>query len=222
MMGKASMSAIDERTATYRSPAFHRAVADALARSAADVAVVSNALVDAGRMSATAAATHAVARDAAYLIAGMADRQRYPASVIRVTARIMAMELQSEVGQRPGGRKHGRQAGPAATFGDELANVFTHSRSAADDGRDRAFPLMTVTWTENGSVLFGTTEYGGPNAPKRLYCSTPLPAPPGEGNWDFVQVPTVGGSLISPPSMAALARIMGAVADGAGGTADKP
>ena len=27
MMGKASMSAIDERTATYRSPAFHRAVA---------------------------------------------------------------------------------------------------------------------------------------------------------------------------------------------------
>ena len=66
-------------------------------------------------MSATAAATHAVARDAAYLIAGMAGRQRYPASVIRVTARIMAMELQSEVGQRPGGRKHGRQPEPPAT-----------------------------------------------------------------------------------------------------------
>lgn len=188
-MSKASTSAIDARTATYRSPVFHRAV-------------VSNALVDAGRMSATAAATHAVARDAAYLIAGMAGRQRHPASVIWVTARIMAMELQSEVGQRPCARKHGRQPGPAATFGDELANIFIHSRSAADDGRDRTFPFMTVTWTENGAVL-GTTEYGGPNAPKRLYCNVALPAPPGAGDWDFVHVPTVGGSLISPPSMAA-------------------
>ena len=54
-----------------------------------------------------------------------------------------------------------------------------------------------------GALLVGRMGGG-----KRLYSDGRLPLPP-DGDWDFVRLPTVGGSLFSAPSIVGLSEVFG-------------
>lgn len=205
------MSKLQQRSDFYRSAHFKAAVAVILRREPADVAVCVDALLEAGRIAVTAIdlpAAMAVSSDAASILSAVASRQRAPASVVRVTARICAMDMQFEMGRGASDRA-ATEPPPAETFCGELANLFRHLWSEAA----KAVPFVSVSWSEGGTALFGITDHSQAGGGKRLFSDVRLPVPlgGGAGDWDFVRLPAVGGSLFSPPSIAGFARLAGEI-----------
>jgi hypothetical protein len=203
-MSKAMKISVQRQSDFYRSTRFKRGMADNLRREPGDVAVCIDSLLEAGRIAVAGdmPAAIAVSSDAATILAAVASQQRRPASVVRVTARILATNLQFEVGRA--------SRRPAETFGGELANLFRHLWSTADNASARrTLPFVTVSWSEGGTALFGTTDHSQTGYGKRLFSDVRLPDPlgGGAGNWDFVRLPTVGGSLFSPPSIAGFGEL---------------
>jgi hypothetical protein len=208
---------VGRRSDFYRSTRFKRGVADILRREPRDVALCIDSLLEAGHVASAGVdmpAAIAVSSDAATILAAVASQQRRPASVVRVAARIIAMSLQFEIGRPSGPAAAGEPPPPAETFGGELANLFRHLWSNGENGSaGRTLPFLTVCWNEGGTALFGTTDHSQAGRGKRLFSSVRLPVPlgGGAGNWDFVRLPTVGGSLFSPPSIAGFGELAGEI-----------
>ncbi|MCW2082434.1 UNVERIFIED_ORG: hypothetical protein M2193_004609 [Bradyrhizobium japonicum] len=202
-MRKVAKAAVGRQSDTYRSGDFRRRVFANVGRDSSDVAICVDALLDDRRIPIAGAgipAVPAVWSDAACVLAAVAGRQRRPESVLRVTTRICTMPLRFDIGRR------GRAAGN--TFGSALADLLRRLHAGAAPGLPDSVPLVTVTWSDGGAALFGTIDFSGMGGGKRLYSDARLPLPP-DGDWDFVQLPTVGGSLFSSPSIVGLSEIFG-------------
>ncbi len=207
-MRKVAKAAVARQSDTYRSGDFRRRVFANVGRDPSDVAICVDALLDDRRIPMAGAgipAVPAVWSDAACVLAAVAGRQRRPESVMRVTTRICTMPVRFDIGRRGGAA--GKPA-PLATFGSALADLLRRLHAGAAPGLPDSLPLVTVTWSEGGAALFGTIDFSGMGGGKRLYSDVRLPLPP-DGDWDFVRLPTVGGSLFSAPSIVGLSEVFG-------------
>ncbi|MCP4617045.1 MAG: hypothetical protein GY844_11480 [Bradyrhizobium sp.] len=201
-------TAIARQSDVYRSADFRRRVFEHVGQDPSDVAICTDALLAAGRIPTPAPAMPeeaAVWADAASLLAAIAGRQRRPASVVRTATRICALKLQFDVGRRLAAG----QPVPSATFGLALADLLRRAHAGTAPLPADAGPLVAVMWSEGGAALFATIDLSGSGGGKRLYSDVRLPAPP-DGDWDFVRLPTVGGSLFSSSSIAGLGGVFGA------------
>lgn len=135
-------------------------------------------------------AAAAIGTEQARILCAVASRQIQSSSVARVTDRILAMNYQCDVrGHRGGGQA-----------------------SEPSGKRRGALPMpphFSVTWNENGSVLYGTLKetVTGVTA---LYSDTRIPRginEPGEP-WDFVRTDVVGGSGFTPLAVLGFAELI--------------
>lgn len=130
------------------------------------------------------------------MLLAIASQVRKASAIASVAERIENMTLQFE---------NGKPKSAAGSFGAVVAKVMRDTWQAANRPLLSATPLVGVGvwWSDpKGSLLYGTIDdwTKGGSRKKQFYASGPLnlPSPPGGGDWDFVQLPTVGGSLFAP------------------------
>jgi hypothetical protein len=114
------------------------------------------------------------------------------------------MTLRNETGSpKSQGRADIFPTNNSVSFGTDVAEVFLNLWGAVRGSSTKGFKgvAIGVYWSdERGSLLSGTIEQASASR-KRTYATQALPAPPGGGKWDFVQLPTIGGTLFSPMSI---------------------
>lgn len=189
------------RAATYRATAFRSRVSNAFGRNPKEIGNLIDTLLEAGRIPLPGSDEPARWSDAAIILVAHAGRQQRPASVVRVTTRICEMRHQFDVGRRGSGRP-----APHESFGAEMSDLLRRI-SASESGLAASAAPVQILWSEGGRALFATIDYD--DGRKRLFSDARLPTPLGGtvGNWDFVRLPTVGGTLLSPQSLASFAEI---------------
>lgn len=196
----------EARRALFELAAFRDEIADRLNLDIAKVAPPIEALLQAKVIpSPRADNAEALALDGAKILLAIGGQQARPDSVVRVSERLGAMALQAEIGDR-------KSAGPAdifprsksSSFEADLAEMIRNLWKAPYGNSPDGFRAITVSvlWNdERGSCLFGTIDQWekGRTRRKRIYASDPLSLPAAiAGNWDFIQLPTVGGTVFPP------------------------
>ena len=208
-MRKVDQAVIARQSGVYRSADFRRRVFDNVGNDPSDVAICVDALLDGGRIPSAGRGMSAVSSvwsDAACVLAAVAGRSRRPRYVVEVMTRICTMNPQFDVGRA--GDAAAAKPVPLATFGVAIADLLRRLHAGAAPGLPDSAPLVTVTWAEGGTAVFGTIDLSNMGGRKRFYSDVRLPLPP-DGDWDFVQLPTVGGSLFSSPSIVGLSEVFG-------------
>ncbi|MEA2729341.1 MAG: hypothetical protein QOF70_3816 [Acetobacteraceae bacterium] len=196
----------------YGSARFARKVGEMLQRNPKDVSLHVAALLRAGRIPIETNADQAewaASQEAARILAAIGSRQVNPASVVRVSDRILMMTHQCYI---TNGRAR-RDASPApapSTFEGALSTVVSAVWTASKRVTGSSIPPdVTMTWNEGGSVLYGTID-----DPKRgvtaLYSTERIPAPLGASTeaWDFVRTDSIGGSGFSSLELFGFAEIV--------------
>ncbi|SDO47894.1 hypothetical protein [Afipia sp. GAS231] len=196
----------------YGSARFARKVGEILQRNSKDVSLHLAALLRAGRIpieTTAAQAEWAASQEAARILAAIGSRQVNPASVVRVSDRILAMAHQCYM-TNGRARRDVSSVGPPTTFEAGLSTVV--SAVWASNKRVTGLsipPNVTMTWNEGGSVLYGTID-----DPKcgvtALYSTERIPAPLGASTeaWDFVRTDSVGGSGFSSLELLGFAELV--------------
>jgi len=208
--------AYDERRRLFRSRLFHDQVADRLQLDGSLVAPAIKAMIEADmlpcRLSGSA---QALAVDGAVILAGIGSRRSHPASIVRAGTEFCGMTLRCETG---GPKRLGvADIFPntkSISFGTDVAEVFMNLWKAAHGSSTKGFKgvAVAVHWSDTqGSVLLGTIEQSTDR--KRIYASRAFPASSAIGEWDFVQISTVGGTVFSPRSILRFGALLDASVD---------
>jgi hypothetical protein len=134
--------------------------------------------------------------DGTKILLSICSQVRKASAMATVAERVGSMTLQTELGTP---RKKWSTAGFFA------ADVAMLLRKFWEVGRTgSAIPTLGVSvfWSDpQGRVLFGTIDerQRGKRRPKKIYSSETLRLPPAPGGeWDYIQLPTVGGTSVSP------------------------
>lgn len=199
----------EARLALFGLTAFRDEVAERLNLDIGKVAPPIEALLQAKVIPCLRADNaEALALDGAKMLLAIGSQQARPASVVRVSERLGAMTLQAEIGDP-------QSAGPAdifpqsksssfeAAMAEMIRNLWKAAHGKSPDGF-RAIAVSVLWNDERGSCLFGTIDQWekGRTRRKRIYASEPLVLPAAiAGNWDFIQLPTVGGTVFPPLSL---------------------
>ncbi|MCP1761152.1 MULTISPECIES: hypothetical protein [Bradyrhizobium] len=152
-----------KRKATYASSGFARDVADILQRPAAEMRLYSASLIEAGLLpAATETGAAAVATEGARIVAAALGRQVRPASVVRVTGRILAMEHQGDLENMGAPNERSAAAATGETFEARLARTLRGTWEATErlSGPLSVPPNVMVTWNDGGRVLHGIISMG--------------------------------------------------------------
>lgn len=202
---------IGPQAALYRSSGFQARISNALGRAPREIANFLEPMFEAGYIPQARwgmSAESAVWADAAMILAAHAGRQQRRASVVRVTTRLCALPHQIDVGRGPAPRQ-----GSLDTFGVELVELLRRLGASESGVLAATRTPVRIMWSEDGGALFATIDYA--NGLKRIFSDMRLPAPLGgqAGNWDFVRLPAVGGTLLSAESLASFAGIFRKKAD---------
>jgi hypothetical protein len=200
-----SEEAREVRRALFESPMFRDEVADRLDLDIAKVVPPIDALLEAKAIPCSRADNaQALATDGTKMLLAIGSQQVRPASVVRVAERLGAMTMQAEVGNKTSTGAADIFPRSAVSFEADLAEMFQNLWRAAYGSSPDGFraTAVSVLWNdERGSLLFGKLEQWekGRRRRTRIYASETLrlPAAPG-GDWDFVQLPTVGGTVFAP------------------------
>jgi hypothetical protein len=147
------------RSETYASSGFVRDVADILQRPSTEIRLYSKSLIDGGMLPASAVTgAAAVAVEGSRILSAALGRQVRPASVVRVTSRILAMEHQGDLENMgmPAERSISEPSGE--TFETRLARTLRETWEATErpSGPLPAPTNITLTWDDGGTVLYGT------------------------------------------------------------------
>jgi hypothetical protein len=203
----------DAREELFRSPGFRAEAAERLGHDARRVASCLDILLEAGRLpSLLEDNSAALATDGSLILCAIGSQQTRPESVIRVTDRFCAMKFQCDLGRkantdRPNADIMGQL--PSTSFANDLAalfhNLWIASRGASAFGfRPTAVHML---WSdERGRTIFGVIEQWSTRR-KRIYSNANLPMLEGAG-WDFVQLPSVGGTVFSPLSIVGFGELL--------------
>jgi hypothetical protein len=142
--------------------------------------------------------TEALAVEGTKILLSICSQVRKSSAMAMVAGRIGAMTLQTELGTP---RKKWSTAG---FFAADVANLLQKFWEVGRAPRATAIPTVGVSvfWSDpQGRVLFGTIDewHAGKRRQKKIYSSETLrlPSAPG-GEWDFIQLPAVGGTSVSP------------------------
>ena len=186
----------EARRRRYRSKKFWSETADRLNLGTDWVSLPISALLDAGAIPCTQHQdAAALAADGMKILLSVASQVRKPSAIASVVERIESMTLQFE---------NGKPTTPSDTFGATVTNVMRTTWEATKNPGPSAIPIVGigVWWSDpKGSLLHGTIDdwTKGQTRTKKIYASAPLNLPSApDGDWDFVQLPTVGGSLFAP------------------------
>lgn len=198
------------RRALFESPQFIQRVAGATDLDPKIVDTVCEALFGAGLLpSASSGAADALADDGAMVLSALGSRQRDPGAIVRVSGRLRNMRHQVVVGSG-GSAEAGEPQSRAKLFGGGLADVIkeTWQATAVSTNGRRGELGVSILWGEGGEVLYGLIEHV--TGRRHVYSSATLPVPHGiAAEWDFVELPTVGGQIFSPPSILRYATLLG-------------
>jgi hypothetical protein len=194
---KMSDTARDVRSRLYRSKDFRSKAVGCLNLGTDRVSSPTDALLEAGSIPCDLSDNEAaLAADGTKMLLAIASQVRKASAIASVAERIENMTLQFENG------KPKRAADP---FGAAVAKVMRATWQAANHPSPSAIPVVGVGvwWSDpKGNLLYGMIDDCTKGRPrkKQLYASGPLdlPSAPGGGDWDYVQLPTVGGSLFTP------------------------
>ncbi|MBR0749982.1 hypothetical protein JQ582_39340 [Bradyrhizobium japonicum] len=201
-----SNEAVKTRRKLFSSPAFRQEVAERLDLDTSQVTPQIDALLQAGTIPCPHANNaEALGTDGARILLAIGSQQARPASVVRVSERLGAMTMQIEFGnQTSAGPADIFPGSPSVSFEADLAEMIQKLWKAAyGPSRDgfRAIEASVLWSDERGSLLFGKLEQFEKGRPRRtrIYASEKLGLPvlPG-GAWDFVHLPTVGGTVFAP------------------------
>jgi hypothetical protein len=170
-------------------------------------------LLDAGLLpSASEDNSVALATDAATILLAIGSQQTHHESVLRVTKRLREMNFKCHVGKNAaddGPTADIMQRLPSTSFANDIAALFENLWRSVHGKSARGFRPTAVQmfWSdERGATLFGVIEQWSTKR-KRLYSNTDFPNLEGTG-WDFVQLPTVGGSSFEPLTVLRLGEIL--------------
>jgi hypothetical protein len=193
------------RTKLFKSKGFRSEVAERLCHPAKRVASCFDVLLEAGRIPYphpdNAAA---LAADGASILNAIGSQQLRPESIVRVTDRLCRMEFQLLVGRPEGDASDINPVPqtPSTTFSADLTDVFRGAWATSRGAKAEGFrpTAVSVLWSdERGQVLFGSIEqWSNRKRRKRIYSSAPMNAPSVFDSWDFVQLPSVGGTVFAP------------------------
>jgi hypothetical protein len=209
------------RRALFGSRRFSEAVAGAIELDGARIANACAALVATGLVPcASLRNMDALATEGAMSLMAIGGRQSQPDAIVRVLGRLGNMTHQVVVGS---GKPTWSQAGTNGTapelFAHGLENVLKQTwRSIREPipGRTAVMGVSMFWGDERGGVLYGVIDHLT-DGRKHIYSSAPLRIPQEiAAEWDFVQLPTVGGSIFSPLSILRYAALLD---DGVAGTA---
>jgi hypothetical protein len=152
--------------------------------------------------------TEALRVEATKIVLAIASQVRKPEAIPMVVERFGAMTLQAEPG------KPRTKWSTDGFFAADLANLLQKYWQLADGSPLDPIPTIGVSlfWGDGkGSVLFATIDGWQRGRPRhqKIYCSEAfrLPAAPG-GEWDFIQLPTVGGTTLSPISLVGISELL--------------
>ena len=147
------------RARTYASSGFARDVAEILQRPRAEVRLYAQSLIEGGLLPvATEPGAAAVAVEGARILAAAASRQIRPASVVRVTGRILAMEHEGDLAEMGTAAERSVAEASGETFETRLARALRETWEATErpSGALPVPPNVVVTWNDGGTVLYGT------------------------------------------------------------------
>lgn len=147
------------RARTYASSGFARDIAEILQRPRSKVHLYAQSLIDSGLLPVAAAPEAvAVAVEGARILAAAASRQIRPASVVRVTKRILAMEHEGDLAEMGTAAERSVEEASGETFEVQLAHALREIWEATERPSSPlpVPPNVTVTWNDGGTVLYGT------------------------------------------------------------------
>jgi hypothetical protein len=199
------LDSYSERRELFSTTLFQEQVADRLQLDGRLVAPAIQAMVEADMLPCRLSRDEkALAVDGSLILAAIGGRQSRPTSTVRVGSTLCSMTLRNETGSpKSQGRADIFPTNNSVSFGTDVAEVFLNLWGAVRGSSTKGFKgvAIGVYWSdERGSLLSGTIEQASAGR-KRTYATQALPAPPGGGKWDFVQLPTIGGTLFSPMSI---------------------
>jgi len=193
------------RQELFEFAGFREEVAERLELDLAMVTPTINALLRAGAIPCPRGDnSEALSIDGAKILLAISSRQETPASVLRQSERLGAMMLQAEVGDRKSVGQSDIFPKSQSSFEADLAQMIRNLWRAAYGKSPDGFRAIAVSvlWKDNwGSTLFGVIDQWekGRTRRKRIYCTETFRLPTAiSGNWDFIQLPTVGGIVFSP------------------------
>ncbi|MDX3965524.1 MAG: hypothetical protein QHD01_02855 [Bradyrhizobium sp.] len=193
------------RRQLFQSALFQDQVADRLELDRGLVYPAINAMLQADMIPCRLSRNHkALATDGAMILAAIGGRQSLAASIVRVGCAVCAMNMQHEIGAPQ--RGSGADMFPTSasfSFGTDVAEVLLNLWRISRGSSTKGFKGVTIGiyWSDVlGSTLFGAIEQPSLGR-KRTYATQALPAPPGGGDWEFIQMSAVGGTLYSPMSI---------------------
>lgn len=200
--------AIDFRRNMYGSEKFRLDLAERLNNPLNRVGLPLDALLRANVIpSELDDNTEALRVEATKIVLAIASQVQKPEAIPMVVERFGAMTLQAEPGKpRPKWSTEG-------FFAADLANLLQKYWQLADGSPLEPIPTIGVSlfWGDrNGSVLFATIDawHSGRPRHQKIYCSETFRLPAAPGAWDFIQLPTVGGTTLSPISLIGISELL--------------
>jgi hypothetical protein len=151
------------RKKTYASSGFARDVAEILQRPTTELRLYAKSLIDDGVLPVFAeSGAAAVAIEGARILSAALGRQMRPASVVRLTGRILAMEHQGDIESMGTPDERSAAGATRETFEARLARTVRETWEATErlSGPLPVPPNVTVTWNDSGAVLYGTIGIG--------------------------------------------------------------
>jgi hypothetical protein len=207
------------RRRLYESPLFREQVADRLCLNVGQVANSVDTLLDAKVLPCNLSTNaRSLAADGASILMGIGSQQPEPDSIARTMAKFGMMSMQCEVGgrERPLGVADIFPRTQSISFGTDLAELFLNLWTAAHGSSASGFAGVSVKmfWSDvRGTVLFGVVEQQNGRC-QRVYASAPVIPAGTAGQWDFLKLQTVGGTIFSPLSILRFGALLDAsVAD---------
>ena len=158
----------------------------------------------------------ALAADGTRVLRAVASQVRKASAIASVVERVEGMTLQA---------MNGKPVTSANTFGAAVAGVMRATCKVRGHPAQWTIPVVGigVWWSDpKGSLLHGTIDDWTKGQPrtKQFYAFSPLNLPfAPDGDWNFVQLPTVGGSLFAPLPLMGFFQLFG---DGVENTAAIP
>jgi len=201
-----SNESCEARRKLFETTEFRDEVAERLNLDIAKIAPPIEALLQAGVIPCKRQDNaEALGVDGAKILLAIGGQQAGPGSVVRVSERLGKMTLQAEISD-PKNAESGRTfpRWKSSSFEVDLARISQSIWKAAHGTSPSPLhPIaIRVLWKdERGSCLFGTIDQWerGRTRRKKIYASESLGLPAAIlGNWDYVQLPAVGGTVFSP------------------------